>query len=233
MVWGAVAQEEVEVAALIGLQDAVFEQFCIAAVRGFAVWWGLLQGGEASLQFGVVDEEFDAAGFDVEQNLVAVLDDSERAADGGLGCDVEDDGAEGGAAHAGVGDAHHVFDALACELHGDWQIAGFGHAGCAFGTGVAEDEDVVGGDVEVGIVDAIGQVFDAVEDDGAAGVAHEVRRCGGVLDDGAEGREIAVEDRHRAFGFERRGEAADDVLMGTCSAAAMASPKVPPEMLGA
>jgi hypothetical protein len=41
--WGgrAVAQEEVEVAALIGLQDGVFEQFGIAAVRGLAVRWGL------------------------------------------------------------------------------------------------------------------------------------------------------------------------------------------------
>ena len=92
---------------------------------------------------------------------VAGLDDGERAADGGFGRDVEDDGAEGGAAHAGVGDAHHVFDALAGELHGDGQIAGFGHAGCALGAGVAEDEDVVGGDVEVGIVDAGGHVFDA------------------------------------------------------------------------
>ena len=35
-----------------------------------------------------------------------------------------------------------------------------------------------------------------------------------MFDDGAEGREIAVKDRHRAFGFERRCEAADDVLMG-------------------
>jgi hypothetical protein len=35
-----------------------------------------------------------------------------------------------------------------------------------------------------------------------------------VLDDGTEGRQIAVKDRHRAFGFEWRGEAADDVLIG-------------------
>ena len=81
-------------------------------------------------------------------------------------------------------------------------------------TGVAQDEDVVGGDVEVGIVNAIGEVFDAVKDDRSTGVAHEVRRGGGVFDDSAEGREIAVKDRHRAFGFERRCEAADDVLIG-------------------
>ena len=36
----------------------------------------------------------------------------ERAADRRLGRDVQHDGAEGGAAHARVGDAHHVLDAL-------------------------------------------------------------------------------------------------------------------------
>jgi len=41
--WGgrAIAKEEVEVAALIGLQDGVFEKFGIAAARGLAVRWGL------------------------------------------------------------------------------------------------------------------------------------------------------------------------------------------------
>ena len=32
-------QEEVEIAALIGLQDAVFEQLCIAALWGIALSW--------------------------------------------------------------------------------------------------------------------------------------------------------------------------------------------------
>ena len=78
-------QQEVEVAALIGLQDGVFEQSGIAAVRGLAVRWGLLKDGEATLQFGFVDKQFYAAAFDVEQDLIAVLDDYQRAADGGLG----------------------------------------------------------------------------------------------------------------------------------------------------
>ena len=97
--------------------------------------WGLrvvavmrLPGGEAGGDFGVGDEEVDAAGFDVEGDAVAGADDGERAADGGLGRDVEDDGAEGGAGHAGVGDADHVLDAGAGEFERDGQVAGFGHA---------------------------------------------------------------------------------------------------------
>src|SRR5207248_3880929 len=110
----------------------------------------------------------------------------ERATNCGLGCNVEDDGAEGGAAHASIGDAHHVFDALARELHRNWKITSFGHAGCALGTGVAQDKDVVGSDVEVGIVNAIGEVFDAVKVNRTAGVTQKMRRGGGVLHNGAE-----------------------------------------------
>ena len=94
--------------------------------------------------FGFGDEEVEAAGFDVEGDAVAGADDGERAADGGLGRDVEDDGAEGGAGHAGVGDADHVLDTGAGEFERDGQVAGFGHAGGADGAGVAEDQDVVG-----------------------------------------------------------------------------------------
>ncbi len=44
---------------------------------------------------------------------------------------MEHDGAEGGAAHARVGDTHHVAQALLRQLLRDRDIAGFGHARCA------------------------------------------------------------------------------------------------------
>ena len=78
---------------------------------------------------------------DVEGDGIAGLDDGERAADGGFGRDVQDNGAKGGAGHAGVGDANHVLDAGAGKFERDGQIAGFGHSGRADGAGVAEDED--------------------------------------------------------------------------------------------
>ena len=80
--------------------------------------------------------------------------------------------------HPGVGDADHVFDSLARETEGDGQIAGLRHAGCAFGAGIAEDEDIVGGDIEIGEVNACGHVLDRVEDDGAACVAEKAGRGG-------------------------------------------------------
>jgi hypothetical protein len=35
----AIAKQEIEVAALIGLQDGILEQFRIAAMRGLALLW--------------------------------------------------------------------------------------------------------------------------------------------------------------------------------------------------
>ena len=76
-----------------------------------------------------------------------------------FGRDVQHDGAEGGAAHARVGDAHHVLHALLRQLLRDRQVAGLGHAGRAARAGVAQHEHVVGGDVESRVVDALGQVL--------------------------------------------------------------------------
>ncbi len=68
---------------------------------------------------------------------------------------------------------------------------------CADWPGVLEDEEVVGGDVEVGIVDAGWQVVQRGEDDGAAGALEQFRVRGGPLDDGP-GRGEGTEQRDEA-----------------------------------
>src|SRR6516162_8615482 len=50
---------------------------------------------------------------------ISVADQRQRAAHGGLGSDVQDDGAERGPAHPRVGDADHVFHALLEKLFRD------------------------------------------------------------------------------------------------------------------
>ncbi len=126
---------------------------------------------------------------------------------------MKDDRAKGGSAHASVGDTHHVFDALACELHWNRKISCLRHAGRALGASVSQDENIVGGDLEIGVVNAIREIFNTVKDDRPAGVVYKDAGGGRVLDNGAIGREVAVEDRHRAFVLERRCEASDDILM--------------------
>ena len=69
-------------------------------------------------QLRLVDEQVEPPRRDVEPDHVAVLHQRERTADRGLGGDMQDDRAEGGAAHAGVGDPDHVVDARRGELCG-------------------------------------------------------------------------------------------------------------------
>ena len=69
----------------------------------------LLPLGEAGLQFRRWDSERDRALLGVDGDLVAVLDDGDRAADIRFGCDVADDEAVAASAEAAVGDEGDVF----------------------------------------------------------------------------------------------------------------------------
>src|SRR5882724_93052 len=103
------ALQEIEVAALVGLADVLGEHRAIAA-RIFRR--RLFPGGLAAGHLGVADMQMDRALVDVDLDLVAGLHEVERPADEALRRDVQDAGAVARAAHAAVGDADHVADAL-------------------------------------------------------------------------------------------------------------------------
>ena len=107
------------------------------AVLGLARRPALLAAGE----FLVGDVDRDLAGRRIEGDDVAVLDVGDRAADGGLGADVADAEAAGGAREAAVGDERDlVAHALAVERGGGREH--LAHAGAALGALVADDEHV-------------------------------------------------------------------------------------------
>ena len=140
------------------------------------------------------------------------LHQRQRAADGGFRRNMQHDGAERRAAHARVRNPHHVLDAGARELLRDRQIAGLRHARRALRAGVAQHQHVVGGDIEIGIVDPQRHVLHGVEHHGAAGVLQQLRARRRMLDHGAARREIAVQHRHRALRLDRIVARADGVL---------------------
>ena len=117
----------------------------------------------------------------------------QRPAQRGFGRDVQHHGAVGRAAHAAVGDAQHVLDAGARELHRDGQGAGLGHARGAQWADVLQHQHVVGVHVEIVAVDACGEVGGVLEDDCAAAVFHQPRVGRGGLDERATRREVAVQ----------------------------------------
>src|SRR5262249_21769993 len=111
--------QEFEVAALVGAQDLLRIELGIAA-RGLLARKRCT--GSALLELGLVDQELDAARLHRQANAVAVAHQAERPARGSVGCHVQHDGAERSAAHARIGDAHHVLDALLRKLLGDRQV---------------------------------------------------------------------------------------------------------------
>ena len=91
--------QKLEIAPLVSAEDLFGEKLGVAAIgdRGLRRC-----GGCALFQLGLIDQKLDAARLDREPDAVAAANKTERAAGGGVGRDVQHDGAEGGAAHAGV-----------------------------------------------------------------------------------------------------------------------------------
>jgi hypothetical protein len=74
-------------------------------------------------QFVIIDQQCDAAVFYRKPDAITVLHQTERTARRCVGRNVENDGAEGCATHARVGNPDHVLDATLGELLRDRQIA--------------------------------------------------------------------------------------------------------------
>ena len=165
---------------------------------------------------------------DREPDAVAVAHQAERAAAGGVRRDVQHDGAEGGAAHARVGHAHHVLDALGGELLRDRQIAGLRHGGRRMRAGVLQHQNVVGGDVELGIVDARGEVLQRGEHHRPALVLEQLGVGGRALEDGALRREVAEQRDQPALRLQRLVALGDDAAVDPGVAASSRAPAARP-----
>ena len=125
---------------------------------------------------------------------------------------MQHDGAEGGAAHPRVRNAHHVLDPLARQLLRDRDIAGLRHARRAERPCVAQHQNVVGRHVQIVVVDACRQIVQVLEDHGAAGVAEQLLGGRRRLHDGTARRQVAAHHRHGAAGMKRLGHRVDDIL---------------------
>src|SRR5215831_11995139 len=168
-------RKEIEIAPLIGLANMLRVERTIAT---WITWRGLLPGSTTAADFLLRDMEMNAPRRDVHLYLVAGAHKSERAADKAFRRDVENARAIARTAHACIGNAQHVANALFQQLFRDRQHAPFRHAGTAFWAAVLEHEDMVRCDVEIVAFDLAGHVVVVLECDDLAAVTQQafVRR---------------------------------------------------------
>ena len=126
---------------------------------------------------------------------------------------MQDDGAVSRARHAGVGNAHHVFDAGRQQLLGDRQEARLRHAGFRAWTGVCQNEKIVGRHIQIGRVDASGHVGQIVEHHRAASLLEQRRRCRRAFDDRPVGRERTEQRHQTTLRFDGFGSRLDDAAV--------------------
>ncbi len=163
--------------------------------------------GEPLLQLLGGEIEVEPPVRDVEHDRVAVADGRDRPAAGGLGRDMADHQAVGGAREAAVGDQRHlVSEPLADERRGDVQH--LAHTWAA-GRALVPDHDHLAGNDRPRL-DGGEAVLLRVEDPGGPAMVEPL--VAGELHDGALGRERAAQDRQAAGRLERRLPRDDDVL---------------------
>nr|GEU28270.1 hypothetical protein [Tanacetum cinerariifolium] len=204
MTWhgrAAVTDQEVEIAAFVGLQHVFDVQLLVAGFRSRRA------AGHAHClalgHFGVRDFQIQFAARAIERDPVAVLDDAQRAAGHGFRRHVQHHGAVRGAAHAGIRNADHVLDASCQQFWRQAHIAHFRHAGIAFRAAVLHHQHRVRIHFQVRIQDARLVVFKILEHHGLAAVLHQRGRGGRRLQYRAARRQVAAQDADAAV-FQQR-----------------------------
>src|SRR5690606_26056042 len=186
-----------EIAALWGLRHLLQVELPVAAIGARRGSWQTATLAPR-LEFLLLDQKIQTAAGHIQPDPIASFYQRQGAPFGGLGADVQHDGAKGGAAHPGIRYPHHVRNACPGELLGDRQVAGLRHPRSALGTGILQDQNAVARDRKGRIIDPFGQVLQVLEDDRGAFVAEEFWGSGGLLDDGALRSQVAAEDPEAA-----------------------------------
>ena len=92
------------------------------------------------------------------------------------------------AAHAGVGNAHHIADTFFEQFLRDRKLAPFRHAGTSDRTCVLQHDDRILGDIEIDVVNSHSHVVVILEYDGRPLVLMQMLFRSGVFNDRAVGR---------------------------------------------
>ena len=140
---------------------------------------------------------------------------------------MEHDRPEARAAHSGIADPDHVGHPLPEQIRRHRQVPELGHARGSDGSPVLEHEDVVGVDVQRGVIDRGVQLVDVVEDDGTSFVLEEAAAGGRDLEDRPVGAQAAAQDGQAAAAQQRAVSRPDHVLVDDRGAADRVAHRLP------
>ena len=188
--------QEIEIAAFIGLVHVAQEHPAIAAI---VMGRGFLPSLQAKREFVIRHMQGQLASGDVQFHFIAHLDRCQRSADGRFRRDVQHYSPETGAAHAGIADANHIPHAAVEQHARHGNLAPFRKSGGALRAAVLHHQHGIFGNFEPGGVNGLVHLPIILENVRFSAMLQQMRRSGGVLDDGAPRREIAAEDHRAAF----------------------------------
>ena len=184
----------------------------LAIAANQQVFWRL-DIGQASGQFGLGDIQVQASSGAVQFNPVTFLHGRQWPAGCGFRCYVQHHCAIRRAAHASIGNAHHIGHALSQQLGGQAHVAHFGHARVTLWPTVLHHQNRVGSDCQLRVIDAGLVHVEVLEDHGLSAMLHQGRGRSGWLEYRAQRRQVAAQYADTAIGHQRVIDCPDNFVV--------------------
>lgn len=162
-------------------------------------------------EHSLVDNQVEPSRLGIDNDLVAVADETNGAALLSLGHNMSNQEAVGATGEAAIGDESHVV-AEAGAHDGGRGLEHLDHAGGALGALVADNDNCLLALLDLAALKGLTEGVLAVE--GACSTLEAEALLAGDLTDGAAGGQRAAEDLDVAGGLDGVGEGADDLLAG-------------------
>ena len=139
----------------------------------------------------------------IQLNLVARLHKRQRTAHVALRRKMQHAHAVAGAAHAGIGEAHHIAHALLQQFVRNRQHPPLGEAGTTFRAGITQHEHGIRRDVQFGIVQFGFEIRIIIKHQRRPAMVEKILRSSGGFHHTTVRREIAAQHKRAALGLHR------------------------------
>src|ERR1019366_1350339 len=204
--------QEIEVTALIALQDMIDVKPGVATKVG-ALVWALPRESARKVVCG--NQRVQTALRHIQPDQIATSDNGNRSTCSCLGTGVQNHGPIAGAAHPRIADANHVVHPGRLELARNRNSTPLRHTRYSLGPTILQDQNRVSRYIQIGVVDARQHVAIVFKNHRYALMLQQTRRCCRRLQDGPPWHQVAMQHRDRTLLLQRIRERPDHIgIMG-------------------